>query len=167
MKRCSLYLNIWMPPNANNLPVKFWIYGGGNTAGSVSNPTYSGCNLATDSVVVSMNYRLGPLGFLALQSGGVAGNMGIQDQLLGLQWVQENIRSFGGDPVSLPHVFLHCAITKLTTSSPKYFFSESLQEPATPTLSQPCHKPQLSSKQAFPSQVAEELFLEALPQMLW
>ena len=101
MINCSLYLDIWTPPNAHDLPVKFWIYGGGNTAGSVSNPTYNGCNLATDSMVVSVNYRLGPLGFLALQSGGVGGNMGIQDQLLGIQWVKDNIEAFGGDPVSL------------------------------------------------------------------
>lgn len=96
----SLYLDIWMPPGAQNLPVKIWIYGGGNTAGSISNPTYNGCNLATDAVVVSVNYRLGPLGFLGLQSYGIQGNMGIQDHLLGLQWVKENIQHFGGDPVS-------------------------------------------------------------------
>lgn len=78
-----------------------WIYGGGNTAGSISDPTYNGCNLATDSIVVSINYRLGPLGFLALDSAGIGGNFGIQDQLLGLSWVQENIKAFGGDPVSL------------------------------------------------------------------
>ena len=96
----SLYLDIWAPPDAQDLPVKYWIFGGGNTAGSVSNPTYNGCNLANDSVVVAVNYRLGPLGFLAFESGGVEGNMGIQDQLLGLQWVQDNIQAFGGDPVS-------------------------------------------------------------------
>ena len=98
-----LYLDIWVPPNANNVPVKYWIYGGGNTAGSTSNPTYNGCNLATDSVVVSVNYRLGPLGFLGLQNFGINGNMGIQDQLLGLSWVQDNIQAFGGDPVGTPH----------------------------------------------------------------
>ena len=79
--------------------MKVWIYGGGNGAGSISNPTYNGCNLAADSVVVSVNYRLGPLGFLGLQEYGIQGNMGIQDQLLALQWVQDNIEAFGGDPV--------------------------------------------------------------------
>lgn len=48
---------------------------------------------------MSINYRLGPLGFLALTDLGLGGNYAIQDQLLGLRWVQENIRSFGGDPV--------------------------------------------------------------------
>lgn len=103
-----LFLNIWSPPNANNVPVKFWVYGGGNNAGSVSNPTYNGCNLATDSVVVAVNYRLGPLGFLSPQDWGVQGNMGLQDQLLALQWVQDNIRSFGGDPICMPRSFGLC-----------------------------------------------------------
>lgn len=92
-----------MPANAkagDNLPVKVWIYGGGNFAGSISNPTYNGCNLAaTGAVVVSINYRLGALGFLGLSSFGIGGNFGTQDQLLGLSWVQTNIRAFGGDPV--------------------------------------------------------------------
>lgn len=78
-----------------------WIYGGGNDAGSISDALYNGCNLATDSIVVSINYRLGPLGYLALQNAGIAGNMGIQDILLGLQWVQDNIEAFGGDKVSV------------------------------------------------------------------
>lgn len=95
----SLFLNIWVPPNAEDLPVKVWLYGGGNNAGSISNPTYDGCNLATDSIVVSVGYRLGPLGFLAYSDEGIQGNMGIQDQLLALQWVQDNIRAFGGDAV--------------------------------------------------------------------
>ena len=47
-----------------------------------------------------MNYRLGPLGFLGLDSFGIGGNMGTQDQLLALQWVKTNIKAFGGDPVS-------------------------------------------------------------------
>ena len=49
--------------------------------------------------MVGINYRVGPLGFLALQTAGIQGNMGIQDILLGLQWVQDNIAAFGGDPV--------------------------------------------------------------------
>jgi carboxylesterase type B len=49
--------------------------------------------------MVSINYRLGPLGFFSLKDAGFGGNQGIQDQLLGLQWVQDNIGAFGGDPV--------------------------------------------------------------------
>lgn len=79
-----------------------WVYGGSNEGGGVSNPTYDGCGAAADSVVVSLNYRLGPLGYLALTDLGLRGNYGIRDLLLGLEWVQRNIRSFGGDPVGFP-----------------------------------------------------------------
>jgi carboxylesterase type B len=62
---------------------------------------YDGCNVAeTGAIVVTINYRLGPLGYLALESAGFGGNQGIQDALLALQWVQDNIAAFGGDPVS-------------------------------------------------------------------
>lgn len=90
-----------MPADAQDLPVKVWLHGGGNSAGSINNPTYDGCNLATDTIVVNVAYRLGPLGFLAYSDEGIQGNMGIQDQLLALEWVRSNIESFGGDPVSL------------------------------------------------------------------
>ncbi|KAK7749070.1 hypothetical protein SLS62_008465 [Diatrype stigma] len=96
-----LYLNIWAPSSAtpgSDLPVKVWLFGGGNEGGGVSDPTYDGCYTAQDSILVSINYRLGPLGFLALTDLGLSGNYGTQDQLLGLRWVQDNIQSFGGDP---------------------------------------------------------------------
>jgi carboxylesterase type B len=77
-----------------------WIYGGSQTDGGISDALYDGCNIAqNDAILVSINYRLGPLGFLALQSAGIYGNQGIQDILLGLEWIQENIAAFGGDPV--------------------------------------------------------------------
>ncbi|KAN0116667.1 alpha/beta-hydrolase [Hyaloscypha variabilis] len=98
----SLYLDIWVPPNANstsNLPVKVWIYGGGEQGGGIQNPLYDGCNLAAHgTLVVSISYRVGPLGFLTLASAGIAGNFGVQDLLLGLEWVQSHIASFGGNP---------------------------------------------------------------------
>ncbi|KAJ5134698.1 Carboxylesterase type B [Penicillium atrosanguineum] len=97
-----LYLDIWAPSNAtkdSKLPVKVWIYGGSQTEGSISDPLYDGCNTADGgSILVSVNYRLGPLGFMALESAGIYGNQGVQDLLLGLQWVQDNIAAFGGDP---------------------------------------------------------------------
>ncbi|KAF3922721.1 Acetylcholinesterase [Orbilia brochopaga] len=96
-----LYLNVWAPSSASSgssdLPVKVWIHGGVNNGGSIANPLYNGCDLATDAIVVNIAYRLGPLGFLALESAGIAGNFGIQDIVLGLQWVQDNIAAFGGD----------------------------------------------------------------------
>jgi carboxylesterase type B len=110
----SLYLNIWVPGNANvssNMPVKFWIYGGFELSGSTSDPLYDGCNLATDAIVVSAAYRLGSLGFMALDSAGIGGNMGVQDLLLALQWVQDNIAAFGGDAASLPPCIWLNAIT--------------------------------------------------------
>lgn len=76
------------------------MYGGSNTEGSISDPLYDGCNTAAaGSILVTVNYRLGPLGFLALESAGLSGNSGIQDILVGLEWVQDNIAAFGGDPV--------------------------------------------------------------------
>lgn len=98
----SLYLDIWTPGSAtpdSKLPVKVWIYGGSNQAGGVSDATYNGCFATRDSIIVSINYRVGPLGFLALSSLGLSGNFGIMDQVLGLEWVQQNIAAFGGDPV--------------------------------------------------------------------
>jgi carboxylesterase type B len=100
-----LYLSVWTPSNATStskLPVKFWIYGGADNAGGSANPLYDGCNLAGmgDQVVVSANYRLGALGFMAAEEAGINGNMGVQDTLLALRWVQDNIGAFGGDPVS-------------------------------------------------------------------
>ncbi len=102
-----LYLNVWAPPGAaaQKLPVMVWIYGGGLENGSASNPLYSGDRLARHGViVVTANYRLGVLGFLALpalakESGkGVSGNYGLLDQVAALRWVQRNIGAFGGDP---------------------------------------------------------------------
>lgn len=97
----SLFVDVWVPASAtatSNLPVKVWLYGGANEAGGISNPTYDGCTASESIIQVSINYRLGPLGFLAVQELNITGNQGIQDQLLGLRWVQENIGVFGGDP---------------------------------------------------------------------
>ncbi|CAF0902735.1 unnamed protein product [Rotaria sordida] len=98
-----LYLNVWAPAKATDkslLPVKVWIYGGGGYVGSTSDPLYNGCGIATNAVVVSMNYRLGPLGWLTLgPPASFTGNYGILDVLMALQWVQENIASFGGNNV--------------------------------------------------------------------
>ena len=75
-----------------------------------------------------MNYRLGPLGFLGLGDFGINGNMGIQDQLLALNWVQDNIQAFGGDPVSI----LPVSKNHLMPFSPRSSSSESRLAPATP-----------------------------------
>ncbi|KAJ6223946.1 hypothetical protein RDWZM_002491 [Blomia tropicalis] len=77
-----------------------WIYGGGFQVGTIFTSTYDGRHLAAggDVIVVSINYRLGPLGFLYGENESSApGNVGLLDQILGLQWVHDNIALFGGD----------------------------------------------------------------------
>ncbi|MGO8951193.1 MAG: carboxylesterase/lipase family protein [Ktedonobacterales bacterium] len=93
-----LNLNVWTPERGDaRLPVMVWIHGGSFTRGSNAVPGYNGSSFARDGVVyVSINYRLGVDGFLFL-SDGIA-NRGLLDQLAALQWVQENIAAFGGDP---------------------------------------------------------------------
>lgn len=102
-----LYLNIWTPaasPDAK-IPVLVWIYGGGFSFGSNTTPVHNGEHLARKGVViVTINYRVGPLGFLAhpeLSAESprkVSGNYGLLDQIAGLRWVHANIARFGGDP---------------------------------------------------------------------
>ncbi len=94
-----LRLNVWTPdPGAAGLPVLVWIHGGGFMIGSGAEPYYDGATFARDGVVcVSINYRLGILGYLYSQTEG-AGNFGTLDQIAALRWVQENIAAFGGDP---------------------------------------------------------------------
>jgi carboxylesterase type B len=77
-----------------------WIHGGAFTGGTGSDPTFDGGNLASrgDVVVVTVNYRLGTLGFLALDDGKTNGNYGLADQITALEWVRRNIQDFGGDP---------------------------------------------------------------------
>jgi para-nitrobenzyl esterase len=103
-----LYLNIWTPSPTSTaaLPVLFWIHGGFYLSGSGSDALYDGAYVAQHAraVVVTINYRLGTLGFvdhplLALETtDGASGNYGHYDQVAALQWVQANIASFGGDP---------------------------------------------------------------------
>jgi para-nitrobenzyl esterase len=99
-----LYLNVYTPAvhQGGNRPVLVWIHGGGLVQDGARN--YDGTKLAADgAVVVTINYRLGALGFLAhpalaSRPGGPAGNYGLMDQQAALRWVQRNIAQFGGDP---------------------------------------------------------------------
>jgi len=112
-----LTINVWTPASttADALPVLVWIHGGSFVVGSSGLPTYDGANLARRGVVVvSLNYRLGPLGFLAHpllateSPHASSGNYGVLDQIEALRWVQQNIGRFGGDPARVS-VFGHSA----------------------------------------------------------
>jgi para-nitrobenzyl esterase len=93
-----LNLNIWTSDLGRaELPVMVWIHGGSYRNGSGAVPTYDGGHFARDGVVcVTLNYRLGVEGFLALGDG--IANLGLLDQIAALRWVQDNIAAFGGDP---------------------------------------------------------------------
>ncbi len=101
-----LFLNIFAPDTAkegDKLPVLVYIHGGGFTGGCGHEKHFDGPVWPTKGVIgVTLNYRLGPLGFLTLpelkQEAGFTGNYGLYDQMTALQWVQKNIASFGGDP---------------------------------------------------------------------
>jgi para-nitrobenzyl esterase len=92
-----LNLNVWTADTEGSRPVMVFIHGGSFTSGSGSIPTYDGSRFARDGVVlVTINYRLGADGFLWLGEG--TPNLGLLDQIAALEWVRDNIASFGGDP---------------------------------------------------------------------
>jgi para-nitrobenzyl esterase len=103
-----LQLNIWRPQQAGSYPVMVWIHGGGLTQGSAAElisgrTVYDGSGLAKQGVVVvTINYRLGPFGYVALRDvqaeSGRAGNDGVLDQIRALSWVRDHIAAFAGDP---------------------------------------------------------------------
>ena len=102
-----LYLNVWTPQlnTAAKLPVMVWLHGGSNRVGSGAEAGYAGAGLASHGVViVTVNYRLGAMGFFAHPELTAesphhsSGNYGLLDQIAALQWVQQNIAQFGGDP---------------------------------------------------------------------
>ncbi|XP_064026993.1 bile salt-activated lipase [Pogoniulus pusillus] len=105
-----LYLNIWIPQGrkhvSTKLPVMIWIYGGaflvGGSQGAnfLNNYLYDGEEIAVrgNVIVVTFNYRLGPLGFLSTGDENLPGNYGLKDQHMAIAWVKRNIKAFGGDP---------------------------------------------------------------------
>ncbi len=103
-----LYLNVWSGAGSARVkrPVLVWIYGGGFNSGGSGCAIYDGEAMAKKGVVfVSINYRVGPFGFLAhpelTKESGASGNYGLMDQIAALQWVQKNIAAFGGDPTNV------------------------------------------------------------------
>lgn len=101
-----LFLNIWVPKSAtpqSELPVIFYIHGGGYKGGCGHEKHFDGPVWPTKGVIaVTCNYRLGPMGYLCLPEleteAGHTGNYGMYDQIAALQWVRDNIREFGGNP---------------------------------------------------------------------
>jgi para-nitrobenzyl esterase len=108
MDEDCLTLNIWAPRNAAKLPVVVWIHGGALVSGYGHAAMYDGARMAARGVLlVSINYRLGILGYLAHPAlskesdEGISGNYGLLDQIAALRWVKRNIAAFGGDPANV------------------------------------------------------------------
>lgn len=104
MSEDCLFLNIWAPADARNAPVFVWIHGGSLATGSGADQLYDGTRLAQQGIiVVSINYRLGALGYMAHPGlsaespEGISGNYGLLDQIEALRWINRNIAAFGGD----------------------------------------------------------------------
>jgi para-nitrobenzyl esterase len=109
-KEDCLYLNVYTPADATDkseLPVMFWIHGGGYSGGGSDEPRHNGDFLPLKGVVlVTINYRLGVFGFLATsdlakEGNGSAGNYAMLDMVAGLEWVKQDIKKFGGDPKNI------------------------------------------------------------------
>ncbi|HUN71987.1 MAG TPA: carboxylesterase family protein [Steroidobacteraceae bacterium] len=105
MSEDCLFLNVWTPPRPTKAPVMVWLHGGALRRGDLASGLYDGEQLARKGVViVTVNYRLGVLGYLAHPQlseespQGSSGNYGLLDQIAALRWVRDNIAAFGGDP---------------------------------------------------------------------
>ena len=100
-----LYLNVWTPREGADLPVMVWFHGGSHTSGQGHSLIFDGTSLASQGVIlVTINYRLGPFGFLAHpwladeSPNDSAGNYGLLDKIAALKWVKANAQAFGGNP---------------------------------------------------------------------
>ena len=147
MAEDCLTLNVWAPvgavPPARRRPVLVWVHGGAFVNGSGSIAWYDGSTLAArgDVVVVSVNYRLGALGFLHLaeldgENYAGSGNAGLLDQVAALSWVRDNIAAFGGDPDAVCLVGESAGAmsigTLLATAAAKGLFHRAIMQSGTP-----------------------------------
>jgi para-nitrobenzyl esterase len=146
-----LTLNVWAPADARDAPVFFWIHGGSLAIGASREPFYDGAKLAAQGiVVVSINYRLGVLGWfahpeLSAESPlGISGNYGLLDQIEALKWVRRNISAFGGDPSNVTIAGESagglCVMYLLASPAARGLFSKAIAQSAylisTPDLKQ-------------------------------
>lgn len=162
-----LYLNVDTPAEGERLPVMVWIHGGGFTIGEglQADGGTSGDRIARESgvIVVSMNYRLGQLGFLAHSAltaespQGASGNYGLMDQAAALRWVRNNIEAFGGDPGNVT-VFGESAGGFSVCAHLGSGFSAGLFDKAI-VMSGSCQRPWATREQA---EVQGDAFAEAL-----
>ncbi len=139
-----LSLNIWSPAaDGKKRPVMFWIHGGGFVIGAGSADLYDGAYMAKngDVVVVTINYRLGPIGFLYFKdtkNKQFENNLGIRDQIAALKWVRENIAAFGGDPEQITIFGESAGGTSveilLSTPSAKGMFSKAIIQSGPPAI---------------------------------
>lgn len=147
-----LSLNIWTPGADDKLrPVLVFIHGGGFIQGASSDPDYDGAAFARsgDIVMVTINYRIGALGFLYLEPFGEnytgSGNLGLLDQIAALRWVQNNIRQFGGDPENLTIMGESAgsisATTLMAVPEARGLFKRVIAESGAPNL---CHSPEFA-----------------------
>lgn len=146
-----LTLNVWTPapasaPDADdaaNRPVLVWLHGGGFVTGSGSDPVFDGSNLAErrDIVVVTVNYRLGALGFLHLgdllgPDYAQSGNLGLLDQIAALRWVRDNIAAFGGDPGNVTlagqSAGAVCILALMTSNAARGLFHKAIVQSGNP-----------------------------------
>jgi para-nitrobenzyl esterase len=135
-----LSLNVFAPVNAKRAPVMVWIYGGANIYGSNAVTSYDGSAFARDGVIlVSVNYRLGALGFFAhpaltraAKPSEPLGDYALMDQIAALKWVKRNIQAFGGDPDNVT-VFGESAggidaLALMSTPSARGLFAKAIVE---------------------------------------
>jgi len=165
-----LTLNVWTPAKraGAGLPVMVWIHGGGFQFGSSAQPEYDGANLSRKGVVVvTINYRLGPLGYFAhpelseKSEHHVSGNYGLLDQIAALRWVQRNIAAFGGDP-GLVTVFGQSAGSRsvsLLMISPlaKGLFTRAIAQSGGPILGSEYLSPAFNGDMANAAKMGQEL----------
>lgn len=161
-----LYLNVWTPAcDDAKRPVMVWIHGGAFVLGAGSHGVYEGTGLAElGAVVVTINYRLGAFGFLALglanENAPGSGAEGIADQILALDWVRRNIASFGGDPDNVT-IFGESAggmsvATLLASPAARGLFHKAIAQSGAADIS---HAPERSARVA--QALLEEMGLEA------